>query len=139
MSNVGQTAPQASTATPSLPSKPTPWYALAAATILLIAYLVMTGVMFFVFSGKDNPNWQNALTIYSGFQAFATAAGGVLLGTTIQQVRVAAAERDATTAKADRDKAQGVIQAARQAVTDDSGAGGGTPQQRVAALKRILG
>ena len=110
------------------PPKPSPAklpaYAVWCAGILIATYLAMTFVMFFQFSGKDNPNWQNAMTVYNGFQAFATAAAGLLLGTTIQQTRVNNAERQAAQAKNERDAAHSTINQIRSAISDDSAAGG---------------
>jgi hypothetical protein len=118
---------------------PAPVYALIAAALLLTIYLGMTVVMFWLFSEKDNQHWQNALTIYNGFQAFATAAGGLLLGTTIQRARVAAAEQHATQAKTESIASRAKLDALRDTLSADAGAGGGDAAASLDAARRILG
>lgn len=99
--------------TPTPPPAGPPLYALLTAAALLALYIGLTIAMMVRFAGDDKL-WEHALLIYNGFTAFAVAAGGVLLGTQIQQANVAAARREAGEAKTDANRAR---QAVREALT----------------------
>lgn len=89
-----------------------PLHALVTAGVLLLLYVGLTIAMI-VLAERGDERWEHALLIYNGFTAFAVAAGGVLLGTQIQQANVTAARREATEARSESDR---VKQAARAAL-----------------------
>lgn len=97
---------------PPAPSSPPP-HALFTAAVLLVLYVGLTISMMAYFAADNTHLWEHALLVYNGFTAFAVAAGGVLLGTQIQQANVTAARREATEARAESTR---VRQAARQAL-----------------------
>lgn len=95
------------------PSAGPPLHALVTAGVLLLLYVGLTVAMMGYFAASEGKLWEHALLIYNGFTAFAVAAGGVLLGTQIQQANVTAARREATEARSESDR---VKQAARAAL-----------------------
>ena len=96
----------------SAPSDP-PRHALITAAALLLLYIGLTIAMMSWFSAEGDKRWDRVLLIYNGFTAFGLAAGGVLLGTQIQQGNVKAARRESDAA---RSEAERVKQAARTAL-----------------------
>ena len=90
-----------------------PPHALITAAALLLLYIGLTIAMMSWFSAEPNERWDRVLLIYNGFTAFGLAAGGVLLGTQIQQANVTAARRESDAA---RGEAERVKQAARNAL-----------------------
>ena len=101
-----------------------PIHALVTAGVLLALYVGLTIAMVGYFAGSaDGKLWEHALLIYNGFTAFAVAAGGVLLGTQIQQANVAAARREANDAKAEADRVKGAAREALAAVHAEPASG----------------
>jgi len=87
------------TASTSAEPNTPPLHALITAGALLLLYVGLTIAMMAWFAGKTGTLWDHALLIYNGFTGFAVAAGGVLLGTQIQQANVASARRTADRAQ----------------------------------------
>lgn len=112
------------TVTPPPPAGP-PLHALVTAGVLLLLYVGLTIAMIFL-AEKGDGRWEHALLIYNGFTAFAVAAGGVLLGTQIQQANVTAARREATEAKSESDRVKLAARAALAATHAPSAAAGAT-------------
>lgn len=90
-------------------------------------------------------SWQRALIIFSGITSVGFAAIGVLLGTTVQQVNIAAAREQASAAKAEADKKTKAIKGAITKLTGppatqpaDLGGGPMTEATRVAEAHRAL-
>ena len=73
-----------------------------AAWILTGIYVLVAVLLLqrFGFGDGSGGNWERALTIFNAFSAIGFAAVGVLLGTTVQQVNVANAQKEAVDAKA---------------------------------------
>ncbi|MDO8377995.1 hypothetical protein [Phenylobacterium sp.] len=104
-----------------------PLHALLTAGVLLLLYVGLTVAMMGYFAASEGKLWEHALLIYNGFTAFAVAAGGVLLGTQIQQANVTAARREATEAKSEADRVKQAARAALAATHAPSAAAGAAP------------
>ena len=92
----------ATTPTPPNPTPPAPVSAGTkfAAWAITGIYVLVACVLLYRFGlGDGAGNWERALTIFNAFSAIGFAAVGVLLGTTVQQVNVANAQKDAVNAK----------------------------------------
>ncbi len=74
-------------------------YSLLAAAALLLLYIGLTLAMIVYYADDPPPKWDHVLLIYNGFNAFAVAGGGVLLGTQIQRANVASANNEAERVK----------------------------------------
>lgn len=94
-----------STTTPSR----LPWYSVATGAVILIGFASIAGYLVYV-SGvigkEDQLHWDRLLLIFNAIQTLTVAAAGVLLGTTVQQARVASAEARADTAEGDAKASQ---------------------------------
>lgn len=73
----------------------------SAAWILTGFYVLVAGILLYRFGLGDGSggNWERALVIFNALSAIGFAAVGVLLGTTVQQVNVANAQKEAVNAK----------------------------------------
>ena len=118
---VGSDAQVISTPPPQ-PALP-PAVTAAAAAVLMIFFLWMTIQMFGPRINAGDAIWARSLSIYVGIEAFALAAAGVLLGTTIQAGRVRSAE-----GRADR----------KEEETNRAKAGQAAAEQNRAALRQAL-
>lgn len=97
-----------------------PWYTLISATVILFGFILLANFM--INTGQSLPEneqfkWDRLITIFNALQTIAVAAAGVLLGTAVQQSRVATAEEaaksnadDAAKAKAAREALKGFHQ-----------------------------
>ena len=98
-----------------------------AAWALTLMYLVFGAFLFQKFVLGDGPdkNWERALVIFNAVSAIGYAAVGVLLGTTVQQVNVANAKKEADKAKASEaklaDRSNELVQAAQDRLSKTSG------------------
>jgi hypothetical protein len=98
-----------------------------AACVLTAMYLVFGAFLFAKFVLGDGPdkNWERALIIFNAVSAIGYAAVGVLLGTTVQQVNVTNAKKEADKAKASEAKvaeqAKVLSNAAEQQLSNASG------------------
>lgn len=86
-----------------------PWYTLVVGLALLVAFGLLS--WFMLDKGATLPAnaqhvWDRMLLIFNAVQTMAAAAVGVLLGTSVQQARVASAERRAEEKEYDAAKAQ---------------------------------
>jgi hypothetical protein len=120
---------------------PLPRYTVITASVVVGVYLALTGLMLWVFGfdPRPGPNWDHAILIYNSFLGFAFAAGGVLLGTQIQQVNVDAARREAGEAKSETAKVkQAVKNAVTEAGDDRGGANAPDPAARLARVRNAL-
>lgn len=110
-----------------------PWYSLViglavvGAFSLLCWYVVTAGVSF------EAPNWDRLMVVFNSVQAMAAAAVGALLGTTVQQARVDAAEGRAKA----NEGAAAKVAAARELI-DGLNPPGGDSNDTAAALGRLL-
>jgi hypothetical protein len=73
---------------------------LGVALISCVAYLVFVGVMV-VARGSTDVVWSRLVFLFGSLQALAFAAAGALWGTSVQQERVASAERRAAVSALD--------------------------------------
>jgi hypothetical protein len=135
------------------------WPTLIAAAVLLLFFLVLSGVMFFGRLTLADLEWSRAMTIYSAIEAFALAAAGALFGTQIQAGRVANAERradhkdkeasrakeQAATSKSELGGHRRKIEAARaqlakvEAAAERGGGGAGTAETKARELGILRG
>jgi len=86
-----------------------PWYSLITGAIILGGFAWFTYYMVVSAStiGKDDQfHWDRLLLIFNAIQTLTVAAAGVLLGTTVQQARVASAENRADAAQSAATAAQ---------------------------------
>jgi hypothetical protein len=116
---------------PALAPPPTPGpavYSLLAAAALLLLYIGLTLAMIVYYSDAQPPLWDHVLLIYNGFNAFAVAGGGVLLGTQIQRANVASANTETERVK----------QAARAALAATEPAKGVAPDSGLSAARAHL-
>lgn len=92
------------------------WITLSVAIILALLYVGASWLLLnhFVLSKPpgDDATWQRALVIYNGIASVGFAAIGVLLGTSVQQVNLAAAQKDANAAKQEASDKGNVIKGA---------------------------
>jgi len=73
--------------------KVVPTMAYVVGTLLIVAYLIALGFQFFDVE-LENKEWARRLELFNSLEAFAFAAAGVILGTTVQrQVTTKAEER----------------------------------------------
>ena len=91
-----------------------------AAIGLTLIWIVGTVAMYYEFVAGSN-NWDHALVLYNALTSVGFTAVGVLLGTQVQQVNLAAAEKKASDAKAEADKKGMVLKAIGRTVSDDRG------------------
>ena len=120
------------------------WVVPVIAGAILIGFAVLCGVMLYsgLNLGKDDQfRWDRALFVFNAVQAIATAAAGALLGTVVQQGRVATAEGRAANAEADAklnaDEAR-KAKAARKLLSDLQPPGGDRPPANIEALVAVL-
>lgn len=113
-----------------------PVYAVIAGAVILIFFGIIAWQMMFYFSGLPQTGvWDRALVVFNSLQALAFAAGGALLGTTVQQARVNDAVARAKQVEGDADKAR----AARQILVSNVSASEAAPAGgQVAALRRLF-
>lgn len=122
-----------------MPQTRTPWYSLVAALIILAAfawlcrYLLVKGVPL---EPALQYQWDRMLIIFNAIQTMAAGAVGVLLGTTVQQARVASAEQRAQVNEEEARKAH----AARRQMggLDPPGAPGDSAQEKLRAVANAL-
>ena len=115
------------------------WYSIIAAMIIVFLFLGLSWYMLHDVAATDPTvqyRWERALSIYNGLQALAAAAAGVLLGTTVQQSNVKAAEARADAAQTGAQKAN----AAKQVLNSQPPPGGAalSNDQKVNAVLSIL-
>jgi hypothetical protein len=118
-----------------------PWYTLFTAAIILIGFF---GLCYFMMShgmtlGKDDQfRWDRLLLIFNAVQTLAVAAAGALLGSAVQQARVASAEARADAADSSAKQAQTdavKAEATRRAIEEHvNPPGGGQPAMSDEAL-----
>lgn len=110
-----------------------PWYTLLTGAIILAGFLWLAYFMvsFGAVLGRDDQyRWDRLLFIFNAVQTLTVAAAGVLLGSSVQQARVASAEAradaaDTTAKQVQSDAAK--IQAARKLIENLTPPGSGTP------------
>ncbi len=73
---------------------------------ITIVYFVVAAVLLWRFGLGDGAggNWERALVVFNSLSAIAFAAVGALLGTTVQQVNVAKAQKEAADARASENR-----------------------------------
>ena len=104
-----------------------PWYTLVTAALILGGFVMVAHFMIDI--GQSLPKeeqfkWERLITVFNTVQTLAVAAAGVLLGTAVQQSRVASAEASAKVNADDAAKAK----AAREALKGLQPPGGGDPK-----------
>ena len=127
-----------SSSTASAPKSGPGWPALITAAILLALYVGLTIAMIAHFATDTTKEtgqmvWERTLLIYNSFMSFAAAAGGVLLGTQIQQAQVGAAHQQAAAATQEADKAKQAAVGALAATHADPAASASPPMAAVRA------
>jgi len=118
---------------------------VAAAALLLALYLYASWYLMGHFTGTNAQGvpvvgelgWSRALVVYNGIASIGFAAAGVLLGTTVQQVNLAAAKADAAK------KGAALKDALDKATTpppaaSGSDVGGAGPVVRLEAVRQAL-
>jgi len=105
-----------------------PVYTVITAGAILLLYIGLTVAMIIHFAPLQagSPVWERAMVIYNGVTAFAMAAGGVLLGTQIQQTNVTVAQGQAAAAKTEAEKVKDVARNALGQLQSDIGGGAAT-------------
>ena len=122
-----------------------PWYSLITGAIIVASFCWLAYYMATLAASlgrEDQYRWDRLLFIFNAVQTLAVAAAGVLLGSSVQQARVASAEAraDAAGATSDRLQTEAVkAQLARKLVNDLTPPGVDQPTGAlVAQLKTIL-
>lgn len=112
------------------------WITIVAAALLTVFYLGTAWYLLNHFALPANPegNWERALTLLNGIAAIGFAAAGVLLGTSVQQVNVASAQKEASDQKA---KADRLAEPSKELVDKIPGLLNMLPQNFVADPSRI--
>jgi hypothetical protein len=119
-----------------------PWYSVATGAIILVGFswlaYFMVGAAGAI--GQDDQfHWDRLLLIFNAVQTLTVAAAGVLLGTTVQQARVASAEARADAAEGDAKGARtdaAKAEAARRLIEHLDPPGGG--DVTLAQLRAVL-
>jgi hypothetical protein len=110
-----------------------PWYTPFTAAIILIGFF---GLCYFMMSHgmtlgeEDQFRWDRLLLIFNAVQTLAVAAAGALLGSAVQQARVASAEARADAADSSAKQAQtdaAKAEATRKLIENLDPPGSGTP------------
>jgi hypothetical protein len=99
----------------------TPWYALAAAVVVVVAFVWLCIAMIHAAKTASSTEWDHLVVVFNSVQTMAAAALGVLLGTSVQQAKVDAARSRAVAAETRRDVAEEKAlkaDAARKIVTE---------------------
>ncbi|RJF93494.1 hypothetical protein [Sphingomonas cavernae] len=81
-----------------------PRYSLLAGSVILLVFALLVWIMMtqgMQLEENQQYRWDRLLLIFNAVETMAVAAAGVLLGTTVQQGRVAAAEARAADAQTD--------------------------------------
>ena len=123
-----------------------PLYTILAATLLIVFWMYATYQLyqdFIVATKQPGGGWERAQAIYSGITSVGFAAIGVLLGTQVQQVNVAAARSDADKARLGEAKAKGAIKDVLPMLPPDDRGGGSrdaavTAESALAAVRQRL-
>ena len=133
-------APQVQAPQVPAPQGRAPWYTIVVAILILAAfaalcrYLLVEGVP--LDPKTQQHQWDRMLIIFNAIQTMAAAAAGALLGTTVQQARVASAEQRAQLNEQDARKAD----AARKQIGNlqPPGAPGDAAQEKLRAVAAAL-
>ncbi|TYC78766.1 hypothetical protein [Novosphingobium sp. BW1] len=120
-----------------------PWYSVATGAIILIGF---ASLVFYLVSvsgviGKDEQmRWDRLMLIFNAVQTLTVAAAGVLLGTTVQQARVASAEARADAAEGNAKAAQSDAEkaAAARRLIDGLDPPGGAGDAALAQIRAVL-
>ena len=114
---------------------------IGVAIFLTLIYIGASLFLLFCFAADNSlpeTSWQRALIIYNGIASVGFAAIGVLLGTSVQQVAVAAAKQDSA-------KKTEAIKAAAEKLTGapagkpgDLGGGPSSEETRISEAHRML-
>lgn len=118
-----------------------PWVTVLAAVGLTLLYI---GASIFLLDrfALDKPlpeeSWSRALIIYNGIASVGFAAIGVLLGTSVQQVTVAAAKQEAAKKTAAIKAAAEKLTSPHQGQAGDLGGGPVSEESRIAEAHRLL-
>ncbi|WP_454258916.1 hypothetical protein [Pseudoxanthomonas mexicana] len=122
-----------------------PWYSLVTAAIVIIGFFWLAYYMATLAASlgrEDQYRWDRLLFVFNAVQTLTVAAAGVLLGSSVQQARVASAESraDAAGATSQQLQAEAVkAQLARNLVNSVNPPGGERQVESVIAqLKEIL-
>ena len=132
-----------------MPSRPkTPIITLFAALFIVALYIASSWFLlqhFVLTQALPDLSWSRAMVIYNGIASAGFAAIGVLLGTSVQQVNLAAAQTGLAKAQFDSNNKTDAIKTALNklngAVTNtpaDLGGGPAREETRVAETARIL-
>jgi|GraSoiStandDraft_4_1057263.scaffolds.fasta_scaffold2344780_1 hypothetical protein len=121
------------------------WIAYGAATLVVVVFLFFCNSMFEqaqTLPAEAQFRWDRMVMIFNTVQTIATAAAGVLLGTTVQQARVASAEARANKADAQASANQSEASkaaAARRVLSELQPPGQGDGNPTIKALQAVLG
>jgi hypothetical protein len=96
------------------------WLRDGVAVVILGAFAIYLVVMILNIGATD-PAWSRYMTILNVIQAFAAAAGGILLGTTIKTAQVKTAENEAQHAKKDLKSLSQLVQTSFDASRESPG------------------
>lgn len=108
----------------------------AAAIVVAYGWFVYVLIQSFVLVKESVGQWDHALAIFSVLSSFASAAAGVLLGTSVQVANVATAQRDKAQAEQGQQRMKMIAQNALD--THATPRGGGDPAEQAESLRRAL-